>query len=342
MGKNDFTSMSESLLSMGGQDNYRGDPSSSLRIIYAAVVRSTDDYAGFNRLKAEIVTLDENGAIKPGKDRDTPTDKLPICIPLLSEFSHIRPQVGEMVLVISENPLDLTSTRYWLGPVISQQTKLPYQSYTDASEIFNINNFSQKNTASNPTTNNLNKAAFYYPQPSDIALQGRQDADITFSPRSVLIRAGRFKKGTTDLNTNTPCQIEIKQVETENVNPNSIRIFDRLALSESTFVPYSQINFQSTNINIYSPEGKFKKPNLGTDVELSTRLKDFGSLADSLHPTVFGDELIILLRLILRFLITHVHTPQSPAVPNNLTLQLEPYLTGTKLQDLISNVVRIN
>ncbi|HWY35654.1 MAG TPA: hypothetical protein VNX68_13495, partial [Nitrosopumilaceae archaeon] len=213
MAKNSFTSMAESLLSSSGQDNHRGDPTSSLRIIYNAIVRDVEDYAGFNRIKVEIVTLDENGNIVPGKDKDTPLDKLPICIPLSSEFVHVRPQVGESVLIISENPLDLSSPRYWIGPIITQQTKLPFQSYSDATEMFSINTYAQKNTSSNPTTNNLNKASTYYPQQSEIAFQGREDADITFVPRGALIRAGRFNKGTTDLNVKTPCSIEIKQVD---------------------------------------------------------------------------------------------------------------------------------
>lgn len=342
MGKNSFTSMAESLLSREGQDNFRGDTSSNFRIIYSAVVRDTDDYAGFNRLKAEIVTLDENGNIKPGKDRDTPLEKLPICIPLMPEFVHVRPQVGETVLIISENPQDLSSPRYWIGPVISQQTKLQYQSYTDVAELFQINNFSQKNTTSNPTTNNLNKASVYYPQPNEIAFQGRQDADITFSPRNVLIRAGRFNKGTTELNTTTICQLEIKQVDAEIKNPNSIKIFDRLTSSGSTFRPYSQTNLQSTNINIYSLEGKFRKSDSDNSVEVSDRLKDFGDVANSLHPVAFADELAILLKLILKYLVTHIHTPQNPALPNSTSEKLDAYLNGNKLQDIMSNVVRVN
>jgi len=41
-------------------------------------------------------------------------------------------------------------------------------------------------------------------------------------------------------------------------------------------------------------------------------------------------------------LIIHVHTPQSPAIPNEVTPQIEQYLNGNKLQELLSNVIRIN
>jgi hypothetical protein len=338
MPRNTFSNLADSFANTGGQNNNQN--SQNNRIIYSAIVRDNNDYAGLNRLKCEIVSQDENGVIIPGKDKDTPLNKLPICVPLLPEHIHVRPQIGEAVLIICENPQDLTSTRFWIGPLISQQTKLAYQSYTDASEIFKINTYSQKNTTSNPTTNNLNKAAVYFPQPSDVALQGKQDSDIIFTPRKVVISAGRFKKGTTELNTTTPSFFEIKQVDSEQ-KTDSIKIFDRLS-SAGGFKPYSQANLKSTNINIFSPEGKFKKAAGVSDVEISTRLKDFGEIANSLHPTVFGDELIILLKLIIRFLITHIHTPQSPAIPNDLTPQLMQYLEGPKLQELLSNVVRIN
>ena len=42
MAKNSFTSMSESLLSMSGQEG-AGSKSDGLRIIYPAIVRITDD-----------------------------------------------------------------------------------------------------------------------------------------------------------------------------------------------------------------------------------------------------------------------------------------------------------
>jgi hypothetical protein len=321
-------------------------------------VRITDDYAGFNRIKAEIIEIDSEGKEKPGKDRDNVEGqekvdlnlkyaRLPICIPLLPEYAHIRPQIGERVLVILENPTDLTSKRYWIGPLISQQTELAGQSYSSSEEMFRQNNFSQKNTVSNPTNDSLSKTSINYPAPSEIAFQGKQDADITFSPRHAILRVGRFEKRTTTLNKNHPCFIEIKQVEDEIEDPNAIKIFDKLTKSsissskESAFIPYSQANLKSTNINIYSPEGKFKK-NEGLSVEISDRLKDFGDIANTLHPTVFGDELIKLLKLMLTYAVTHVHPPQSPALPDATATQLGEYLYGNKFQDIISNVIRIN
>lgn len=340
MGKNAQTSFSESLLSMGGQDNHRGHGNVSTRLIYPAIVRSIDDFAGQNRLKAEIVSISENGIISPGKDKDTPVDKLPICIPIQPEFLHVRPQVGECVWVMAENPSDLASPRFWWGPLITNQVKLPFQSYEDSVSIFDLNTFAKPNIASNPTSQNNIKAISVFPQQTDIAVQGRQDADITFSTREINLRAGKFKKDTLEINTTTPCSIQMKQVDVTQVSTGIIAI-DKLAAS--SFKPFSQNNITSTNINIFSPEGKFKKvdPN-DKEYDSNPRLKDYGEIAQRLHPAVFGDELIILLKLILQYLTNHIHTPQMPALPNPTSEELEPYLTGGKLLDLVSNTIRIN
>lgn len=338
-GKNVYTRVSESLMSMNGQDKFRGEGNKSSRIIYPAVVRNIDDFAAQNRIKVEIVALDENGQIVPGKDKDTPVDKLPICIPLIPEFIHVRPQVGECVWIIAENPSDLSSPRFFIGPVITSQQKLQYQSYEDSVSIFNMNTFAQPNVT-NPTLQKSLKASAVFPQQTEISVQGRDDADVTFSPREINIRVGKFKKNTLDSNVDAPCRIQFKMFDTSQVT-TGIRAIDLIAASQ--FKSFSQTNMTSTNINIFSPEGKFKKMD-SNDPEFKNnpRLKDFGDVAQKLHPTVFGDELITLLKLILSYLTNHIHTPQKPALPNPTSQELEPYLTGNKLQDLVSNVVRIN
>jgi hypothetical protein len=339
-GKNSFTSLGESLMAMGGQDNFRGEGNSSSRIIYPAVVRNIDDFASQNRIKAEIVSIGENGRIFPGKDKDTPVEKLPICIPLMPEYFHLRPQVGECVWVIAENPSDLASPRFWIGPVITQQPKLQYQSYEDSISIFELATFGRPNVVNNPSIQKSIKASTIFPQQTEVAVQGRDDADITFSPREINIRVGKFKKNTIEENVDAPCRIQLKMFDSSPIS-TGIRTIDALAVSQ--FKPFSQQNFISTNINIFSPEGKFRKIE-ANDPEFNNnpRLKDFGEIAQTLHPAVFGDELIKLLSLMLNYLANHIHTPQNPALPNPTSQELEPYRSGNKLQDLVSNVIRIN
>lgn len=340
MSKNSFTQMSENLLNQGGQGGSASQGGNSLRIIYPAIVRSTEDRAGYGRIKAEIVTMDEKGVLVPGKDKDTEVDKLPLCIPVMPEFFHIRPQVGECVLVFCENPSDMSSPRYYFGPLINSQARLPFQSYQDSVSIFDRNTYSKGEIFSSSTHTKNSKTGALFPSQTEVALQGRSDADIIFKPREVVLIAGKFALGTFEKNATTPCRIQLKQVDAP-TNLTGIKVIDDLTLKN--FKAYSQTNIEGTNINLISVEGKFRSFDANhPENSTNPRLKDFGDTATKLHPLVFGDELIVLLRLILTYLTTHVHTPQSPAVPNAVQQQLLEYLSGGKMQSLLSNHVRTN
>jgi hypothetical protein len=104
---------------------------------------------------------------------------------------------------------------------------------------------------------------------------------------------------------------------------------------------YSQGTLISTNINIYSPRGKFR----GNDIkpfEINSDLKSFGKISDTLHPLIFGDESIKLFDLIIRLLLDHIHTPQMPLLQTAISDELKKYTVDGKLQNLISNHIRIN
>ncbi len=340
-GKNTFTSLSEHLLTQNGQDTFRTFPTQGSRLFYSAIVRNVDDGAAQNRIQAEIVNIDINGKIIPGKDRDIPLEKLPICLPINSEFFHARPKVGEMVWVIAENPTDLTSPRFWFGPVITNQIKLPFQSYNDSINIYNTASFNKKEILDGPTLQSQIKQKTVLASQSEIAIQGREDADMVLRPREIEIRAGRFKNNsTTEINNDSPCRIQLKQFDSS-PNQTGIKNIDSLVFSK--FIPFSQININATNINLISNEGKFREYNSNTEENKNNpRLKDFGETAAILHPVAFADELIVVLRLIIQHLLTHIHTPQNPPLSNNISSQLEPYLNSGKINDIASNGIRVN
>lgn len=338
---NTFSRLSEHILTQTGQDSFRSDGGDSNRIVYPAIVRDIEDQSGQNRIRAEIINKDADGNLIPGRDRNIPIDKLPICIPLLSEFLHVRPKVGEQVLVILENPTQSTSARYWMGPVINSQIKLPYQSYQDSISIFNIASYDQKAIYDSPTLQTQATQAAVLPNQQEISIQGREDADIVLRPREIEIKVGKFKLNSVkELNNSTPCRIQLRQVDSLTTN-TGVKSADQEL--QKNFSPFSQLNIQATNINLISTEGKFREYD-STNKENTTnpRLKDYGDVAQQLHPAVFGDELIAFLELITQFLLTHIHTPQSPALSNSISAQIEPYVTSGKLQNLLSNHIRIN
>jgi hypothetical protein len=319
--------LSQQLSGKGQLGGVASEGNQSIRNAYPAMVVSVDDPAEQNRIVARIVKLDDNDQIIGGRDRDVPDKQLPFCNPLVPEFVHVRPLVGEMVIVILENPSDNSAPRYWMGPVITSKLKLKYQSYADAESMFAYTDF-----FSDTKLNNKGASSLAIPRQADIALQGRDDADIILRPREVYISAGKFVENSFSINEISPCNIQLKQ-------------FDNIPLNEDgdETVTFSQQNFQSNNINLYSPFGKFREPERGKEIEsTNTELEYLGGLANSLHPAVFGDELIVLLDLLVRVTLNHIHTPHVKLVETDDSNALSEYTLEGKLQDMISKFIRIN
>jgi hypothetical protein len=315
--------VNQNLGGKGMGDSVSSAGNQSVRNAYPAIVVSIDDPAEQNRVVARIINLDEKGEIKEGRDREVPDNQLPFCIPMVPEYLHVRPLVGEMVLVILENPSDNSAPRYWMGPVITSKLKLKFQAYEDSDSIFDYTEF-----FSNRKLNNTGAASLAIPKQADIALQGRDDADIILRPREVYISAGKFIENSFELNVDSPCNIQMiqfDQVESDDVES------------------FSQQNLQANNINLYSPFGKFRDAERGKEVESTNKeLEYLGELANSLHPAVFGDELIVLLDLMVKVMLNHIHTPQVKLVETDDSNALAEYSLEGRLQDMISKFIRIN
>lgn len=325
--------LAASILQMNGQGNFASKGNNSAKNMYPAMVVSTDDPTGQNRIKVRVVTKDNEGNLFGGKDRDKLNENLVYCYPLLPEFFHVRPiaaQVddagnlitqGEMVWVILENPSDDSAPRYWIGPIISSQLKLKFQAFAEALQMTDITAFN-----TNIATGNKFKIDALLPGSADVAVQGRDDADLILKNRQTILSAGKFKPNSIIPNDVSPSNITLTQFDNNKIGK---------------LKTFSQANIQSSNVNIYSPIGKFRDQNL-SKFEVNENLESFGNLANTLHPAVFGDELVKLLDIIIRVLLTHIHTSQNPLLPTPDSDTLLGYTVQGELQNIISNVVRIN
>lgn len=304
----------------GGAITSNGNPSS--RIVYPAIVVSNEDPLGMKRVIARIVSIDENGNTFGGRDRDTPEDQLPMCIPMMPNHFHILPIPGEMVYIILENSEDNSAPRYYIGSQINSPFKLNYQGFIEANNVFKYTSFLlDKNPTTDPTVFTI------LPQSGDIALQGRNDSDLILKYKEALLVAGKFEKDKYTPNTTSPSYLQISQKEND---------------EETKLIPrYSQGNFTSTNINIFSSRGNFRGDDL-SKFEISEDLKSFGEFANTLHPSVYGDELVKLLNLIIQVLLNHIHTPQKSLVSIPESDELSSYTIEGNLQRLLSSYVRIN
>ena len=337
------TLLSGNLLSNSGQNFSLTPTNPDQRLIYPAYVEQVNDGANFNRIKARIINVDgETGNFFPGRDKDKTLEQLPICIPLLPEYVHVRPKVGELVLIFLENPSDPKAYRYYIGPLVTQQTKLSNENYNSSVSIYNELSFRGNQIGTGPSTKNDNDAGELFANQEEIAFQGRNNSDIVIGNNNVKIRTGIFK----DLvqfkeNLEIPCQIELKIVD-KPISTSGVRLADNQL--NSSFEPFSQQNIKATNINLISPEGKFRKlTDARQEARYNPRIEDFGEEAKTLHPAVLGDELVDILTNIINYLFSHIHPPQSPSLPNNFAFNLERYRNKLALSaKILSNHIRLN
>jgi len=299
------------------------------RNIYPAIVISNEDPLGMKRVVARIIdpnNLGEEGVINKGggRDRDTPDEDLPLCVPMFPNHFHIVPFVDEMVYLFLENPSDNSAPRYYMGSQINTPFKLKFQSFDEAHRVFKDTEFNL-----NAQKDAKLSTEDVYPKIGDIAIQGRNDSDVMLKNREVFLTAGKLIKGTTNINTEYPSQFQLIQQENDNEE-------------NADLIPnYSQANLTSTNINLFSPRGTFRDEGIA-QFEINDDLESFEGVASALHPAVFGDELIKLLDLIVKVMLNHIHTPHKPLVTIPESEELSAYTIDGELQRLISNHIRIN
>lgn len=139
-------------------------------------VIETDDIFGTGAIKVRVFPEDA-----PKTDGELQT-----AIPILPKQFFIQPKVGEAVAVFFSNPKNGNSRRYYVGPLISQLTKLYSEPFSLGSEAL-FNNSLKKvgvNPDMKPDLDGL------YPEKHDIALLGRKNCDVIIKEDDIRIRAG--------------------------------------------------------------------------------------------------------------------------------------------------------
>jgi len=151
-------------------------------IIRIGQVVSVIDSTKSGRIKVKITGIDEGET----------ENSLINCVPLLPKYLSILPKPGEAVFVFqyennSTNPTASFKTkRFWIGPLITQPTKLDGENYTDALSILPDGYVKLKDPK-------VEDGA--YGNDEDVTLQGRYNTDIIQKDRQIWLRAGKFIEG---------------------------------------------------------------------------------------------------------------------------------------------------
>jgi hypothetical protein len=151
-------------------------------IIKVGEVISVLDTTKSGRIKVRITGVD-----------DLETDSTLIdCVPLLPKYLSTLPKVGECVFVfqyeykVGTPTTSFKSKRFWIGPLITQPTKLSGEDYNDALSILPDGYKKLKDP---------NVELGVYGDDDDITLQGRYNTDIIQKDRQIWIRTGKFTEG---------------------------------------------------------------------------------------------------------------------------------------------------
>lgn len=266
----------------------------------AKVLSVTDDNAGL-RIKVRLTP----------EDKDIPDDKdLPFTFPLLPKLIHINPKVGEYVLVIPMTQDEGNGDRFFIGPVISQQYGLFAETEEGRARCLLLGG-----SRSKPRENPDFEPAFNgtVPEHDDIALQGRDNADVILKRNQLLMRCG-FKTSTIgDLafNKKDPAYIQMK--------------YDQFAGQSS---PHSFVNVVADRINLISHDGAVKNGINVTNPDGYINKDAQNALQGNAHNMVYGDLLIEYLEKLVRLISEHTHpmamdppiltTPQEEVINENL------------------------
>ena len=267
--------------------------------IYIGEVRSLDDPLDSMRIKVRIKGIDD-------KLND---DELPYCDPLTSKFIFILPQLGEGVNIITYKSDKLYTRRGWFGPIISQFQRLSGDSlYYGA-----LANTEYGQLKPLPGVSKIPDAKGVYPDKEDIAYMGRDNTDLVFKKKRVLLRAGKFM---VDDNT-----------KLNNINPSYVE----LLFSEDG--KQSIVNIVANKINLISHDGEPSFEAIFTENTLKEIEKSGFSL-------VRGERLVEFLKLVVDYVINHIHG--YPTLPANPGVGKVPEIAKFDINSILAKNHKIN
>lgn len=280
-------------------DNTRIFNSLEKTLIYIGEVRSIDDPLDSMRIKVRI----------KGVDDKLSDDELPFCDPALTKFIFILPKVGEAVKIYLYNIDKKFTRREWNGPIISQFQRLS----NDPLYYTALSNTEYGEANPLPGYSKIPDADGVYPDKEDIVYQGRDNTDIIFKPRRVVIRAGKFMfDDNTKLNNINPAYIDLQYSEDGKK---------------------SLINIVATKINLISHTGNPK-----FDAIIAQELID--EIEKNGYSLVRGELLVRFLKLMVDFVVNHIH-PYATLPPNKGVGKV-PEIANFDLNSILATNHKVN
>lgn len=296
------------------------------------IVKNTIDPTNAGRIQVRV----------PYDDLKKSDEELEWAFPLLPKMLHVRPKIGETVMIINRDFDNERSGRYYLGPVISQP-QFMYEELNENSAL-RVLQGTRVGADKNPETDPIVKGTI--PENEDVALLGRKDSDIILKDDDIRIRCGVKKTDVFDktkfaFNSVHPAFIKMKHI-TGNKLIGLMENESKNALSNSqkpTTTYESVINLVADKINLIGTDARDKFNANDPDELISD--EEVSRFITEAHQLPFGDKLIEFLRIFITAFQSHTHPwvgrGQTPC--KDITYNA---LANYNLESMLSTTIRIN
>lgn len=262
--------------------------------------------------------------LSPEDDRKSDSE-LPFVLPLLPKMIHIKPKVGEWVIVFLSVGANNISARHYIGPIISQLQNLEEE--TSAINALSLYPGNHKEPEIAPSTNPYTHGAFA--KDDDIAVYGRKKNDIIMTDDDIRIRSGMRVRDASDsnnivYNNNDPAFIQLKHSDAKRGDEKN---------------PYrSTATIVADNINLIGNHSKEPfKPDSRDQVYSDKAMQE---IIDKAHQLPYGDVLVDFLKLFVAAFFEHAHPyPGMKPIGELNFFNLQEYKDYDKM---LSESVRIN
>lgn len=283
----------------------------------------------------EVISVEDkldSGRIKVRlfpEDRNKEINDIPYAYPLLPKIITIPPKIGEAVIVLLAASGEGYSNRFYIGPIISQITKLEYDGFHSGA----LSNYDDSLISSQVSHNLIQDAQGAFGGNNDIAFYSRKGSDIILKEDDVRIRAGARinsdnKIGKT-FNKFNPSYLKLKYSDKPTTIINKVTGDEQTYNSTATLVA-DQINLIANNSTNYFTTTD--NDELITDEEMK-------NIIENAHVLPYGDILVEFLKKFLKMFKEHAHP--YPGMPTILPSGNEGFF-NYNLDKILSKNVRIN
>ena len=269
--------------------------------LYISEVKSVYDEADGERIKVRL--LPKDGRMNEYTD----------AFPLLPKMLHVKPKVGESVIVLTLEDENQHSQCFYVGPIISQPQNMYYDShYTSAGRLLNGTYLTPLKA---PSTDENTCGS--YGEDDDIAIYGRRDSDIILGDKELRIRCGarKFSTDNSEFVYNRKNPAYIKLFEHENV-------INQVGNNDST----TSASIVADEINLLSHNGNGAVGG-GLLTNDERQIRDDESMIkiiEQAHALPYGDELVNFLTMFLQMFKSHTHKYANlPPCPDDASKKLD-------------------